>query len=346
MKMNAKRLLTAVTLALLATREARAVQITEFVVSGSPERITPGPDGRVWFCDFELDQIGALTHEGVLSDYPVASGAGCEGIASAGGVLFYTELLRGRVGVMAVNGSTDDSISPAYANPLGITYGGDGRVFFANAGAASVATSEVLGSLPINATYTLAPSSQPSDVTLGPDGRIWVTEYAGDAIAACDPASTSCLQYPLAPGSSPHGIAAGPDGALWITELGSNKVARMTTLGAVTGEYPVPTAAASLGFITAGLDGNLWFTESSGNKIGRITTNGAVTEFPVPTPASVPWGITAAADGNIWFTESHAGRVGRLRPSVPGDVGGDGSVDVSDVFYLINYLFAGGPAPK
>jgi hypothetical protein len=29
-----------------------------------------------------------------------------------------------------------------------------------------------------------------------------------------------------------------------------------------------------------------------------------------------------------------------------GDADGSGAVDVSDVFYLINYLFAGGPAPK
>ena len=28
-----------------------------------------------------------------------------------------------------------------------------------------------------------------------------------------------------------------------------------------------------------------------------------------------------------------------------GDVNGDGNVDIGDVFYLINYLFAGGPAP-
>jgi hypothetical protein len=26
-------------------------------------------------------------------------------------------------------------------------------------------------------------------------------------------------------------------------------------------------------------------------------------------------------------------------------VNGDSAIDVSDVFYLINYLFAGGPAP-
>ena len=30
---------------------------------------------------------------------------------------------------------------------------------------------------------------------------------------------------------------------------------------------------------------------------------------------------------------------------IPGDVDGDGVVSVSDVFYLINFLFAGGPAP-
>jgi hypothetical protein len=32
-------------------------------------------------------------------------------------------------------------------------------------------------------------------------------------------------------------------------------------------------------------------------------------------------------------------------PSCPGDANGDTKVDVGDVFYLINYLFAGGPPP-
>ncbi|HNX50316.1 MAG TPA: hypothetical protein PKL08_09135 [Thermoanaerobaculaceae bacterium] len=29
----------------------------------------------------------------------------------------------------------------------------------------------------------------------------------------------------------------------------------------------------------------------------------------------------------------------------PGDLNGNGAIDVQDVFYLINFLFAGGPAP-
>ena len=33
-------------------------------------------------------------------------------------------------------------------------------------------------------------------------------------------------------------------------------------------------------------------------------------------------------------------------PIGPADPNATGTVDVSDVFYLINYLFAGGPAPK
>jgi hypothetical protein len=33
-------------------------------------------------------------------------------------------------------------------------------------------------------------------------------------------------------------------------------------------------------------------------------------------------------------------------PVCPADVNADGGVGVDDVFYLINFLFAGGPAPK
>jgi len=32
-------------------------------------------------------------------------------------------------------------------------------------------------------------------------------------------------------------------------------------------------------------------------------------------------------------------------PACPADATGDGRVDVLDVFFLINYLFAGGPPP-
>ena len=123
-----------------------------------------------------------------------------------------------------------------------------------------------------------------------------------------------------------------------------NKIGRMTTDGVLT-QFPVPTANASVQGICAGADGNVWFTETGGGKVARITKNGAVTEYAVPDAGAVT-AMTAGPDGNIWFLDATRNRIYRLQVFVPGDVNDDGVVTVSDVFYLINYLFAGGPAPK
>ena len=53
---------------------------------------------------------------------------------------------------------------------------------------------------------------------------------------------------------------------------------------------------------------------------------------------SFGWGI-----GNAW----NALHVSFAPPSyVHGDANRDGSVDISDVVYIVNYIFAGGPAPN
>ena len=63
------------------------------------------------------------------------------------------------------------------------------------------------------------------------------------------------------------------------------------------------------------------------------------------TPGGHVEGIACGPDGSIWFTESTANKVGRLWLRPPADANGDGKMDVSDVFYLIKDLFAGGPPP-
>jgi hypothetical protein len=95
--------------------------------------------------------------------------------------------------------------------------------------------------------------------------------------------------------------------------------------------------------------GAAWvFTRSSGvwsQKGGKLLGMGAkgTAEFGYSVSVSSdantvvvggPYDRTAA--GAIWVF---------FRPCGHGDQNGNGVVDVSDVFYLINYLFAGGPAP-
>jgi streptogramin lyase len=330
--------------ALLAAPRAQAVKITEYIAEGNPQRITTGPDGRLWFCEGTGFKVGAITTSGALTEYPTETGAECEGITAAFGDIWITEATyKGQLGQLNVAGYY--GASPGGTDPTGITSGDDGRVWWVDGLANIVRALRIWGNAPPTTTYTLSAGASPADIALGPDGRMWVTEYAGDAIAACDPSGTTCIEYSLAHGANPLGIAAGPDGNLWIAESGLNRIQRMTVGGAINGTFPVPTASSSPSFITAGRDGYLWFTEASGNKIALITTSGEIVEYPIPTPASLPWGITAGPDGAIWFAEASGQKIGRLELHVPGDMNGDGSVNIADVFTLINFLFAGGPLP-
>jgi virginiamycin B lyase len=69
--------------------------------------------------------------------------------------------------------------------------------------------------------------ARPHAIAAGPDGTLWFTEWAANAIG-CTPrtaasASTGC---PLP--DQPHGIALGPDGAMWVA-LAIGAIARVET---------------------------------------------------------------------------------------------------------------------
>ena len=70
-------------------------------------------------------------------------------------------------------------------------------------------------------TITEFPISGPNgnleEITAGPDGNLWYTEFTGDKIGKITPSGV-VTEFGLAPDSGPHGIAAGPDGNLWFAE--------------------------------------------------------------------------------------------------------------------------------
>jgi virginiamycin B lyase len=189
------------------------------------------------------------------------------------------------------------------------------------------------------------PNSHPSAITLAGDGNLWFTEGNGNKIGSVTPAGV-VADYPLtSAGASPSAIAA--KGALLaFSEPGVNKIgyAYVDEPGSIF-EDPVPTPGSSPQAITLGADGAFWFVEYLGNRVARAVF-GAIVEYPIPTSASHPRSITATNDGELLFTEQSGGKSGRVQLHPLGDVNGDGSVGVGDVFYLIDFLFAGGPEPK
>jgi streptogramin lyase len=249
--------------------------------------ITEGPDGNLWFGEsatggtlksFSTNkQIGKITTDGRLTEYPLP-------------------------GAMGANG---------------ITAGPDGDLWFGENHPGRHATcSGQVAKTTTSGKITEFPSSLvgcPGSFVAGRDGNLWFTEGKNTIGKITTGGSLTTYHVPNGPMGYPYpnGIALGPDGNLWFTESGGNKIGKITTNGTIT-EYPIPTANAGPYAIAAGRDGNLWFTEYSSNHIGKISTNGAITEYPIPTANAEPMGIAVGLNGNLWFTEYSGNKIGKI----------------------------------
>ncbi len=204
-------------------------------------------------------------------------------------------------------------VKTANRQPLGITAGPDGNIWFTEQASPTIGRSTLTGEM----TEFPGLASPAQTITAGPDGDLWFTEQAANKIGRMTTSGT-LEQFPLPGGSKPLDIIAGPDGNLWFTEQGGNgAIARITPVGTVTEFTTGLTPKSQPEGIAVGPDGNLWFTEAANpGRIGRITTGGTIAEFASGlTPESWPRDIVAGADGNLWFTEfADPGRIGRITP--------------------------------
>ncbi len=194
------------------------------------------------------------------------------------------------------------------------------------------------------------PSAHRFGLAAGGDGGVWAVDpvndviirYRGDGSVITGSTSAS---VPTA-SAHPRQIAWCPGfGGVLATEFNASKIAfAQYVSSAVETNELLATPSGPAAGIACGTDGAVWYTVPTTNKIGRIL-NGVAQEFSVPTAASTPYGILIGPDGSVWFSENGTHKIGRLRLRPVGDANGDGQVSVADVFYIINFLFAGGAAP-
>ena len=164
-------------------------QANDFAVptlSSSPYAVTAGPDGNLWFTEYNASKIGEinpLTH------------------------------------------ATSDFATPtASSEPFAITVGPDGNIWFTETIPSMIGEiNPVTHATSDFATPTS--SSNPSSITVGPDGNIWFAEFNASRIGEMNPVThaTSDFATPTA-FASPYGIVAGEDGALWFIEHAANRV--------------------------------------------------------------------------------------------------------------------------
>ncbi len=316
--------------------------IVEFPIPtarSGPVGITAGPDGNLWFTEFDGDNIGRVTPDGTITEFALPAFSGATDIAAgADGNVWFTERGSQRAPYSVLGGNNIGRISPAgmithfavptaRSQPAGIAAAPGNGLWFTEAWAIQIG--RIVGSDDVSSpTVTIKEYSVPSlanglnggpgYIAAGPDGNLWFTEYDAGRIGRMAPWGI-VTEFPLpSAGGHPADITAGPDGNLWFTDPGANSIGRISVTGSIT-EFPIPTAQSDLYAITAygitaGPDGNLWFVEGQGNKLGRITPTGAITEFLLPAAKSYPADITAGPDGNLWFTEGGSNKIGRITP--------------------------------
>jgi streptogramin lyase len=77
-------------------------------------------------------------------------------------------------------------------------------------------------------TFTGTGTDFPHQITAGPDGNIWFTNYGNNTIGRITPSGV--VTDFSGPGiSGPEGITVGPDKALWFTNHSSASIGRITT---------------------------------------------------------------------------------------------------------------------
>jgi virginiamycin B lyase len=162
--------------------------------SSDPSDLVSGPDGRLWFTEqaVGVSKIGAMTTTGAFQEFPTPT-PGSEPssiINTAGGILWFTEAGAAAIGRITTTGAITEFPS-AGTTPSGIAAGGDGALWytlgFGGTPGCSGTSDHAVGRITSGGTFTNkfatpTPASDPSDITVGPDGALWFSEFCGNKI--------------------------------------------------------------------------------------------------------------------------------------------------------------------
>ena len=257
------------------------VQIKEFPIGGNPIPLTVGPDGNFWTWFSGTTSVARMTPTGVVTGFVTPLG--------------FPE-----------------------STPGHCVDGHDGNVWCSNTGGPLLRISVATGA---STVFDLPPNSGAMDVTLGPDGALWYTDFGLNEIGRMT-LQGAVTEYPVpAAFVAPRSITVGPDGALWFTSDDA-QVGRMDTTGGGFLYYDLPehptNLIAQFGAITTGPDGNLWLSvlpNTGPGKIVRVSPGGQITEFGLPNDADGVVDLVVGPDRAIWFTQESASQIGRITTS-------------------------------
>jgi virginiamycin B lyase len=144
----------------------------------------------------------------------------------------------------------------------------------------------------------------PYELRMGPDGRVWVSELAGNRVFAYDPAADRYRVWDMpTPFAGPRRLDVGSDGVVWIPEYASSALARLDPATGAIDEFPLPIPDAAP--YIARVDprtGAVWIGTGSADAILRFDpATRRFDTFPLPTRgAMIRHMAIDSRTGDVW----------------------------------------------
>ncbi|HUF36319.1 MAG TPA: hypothetical protein VMN37_10240 [Gemmatimonadales bacterium] len=181
-----------------------------------------------------------------------------------------------------------------YAHSLGLAR--DGKVWFNGhftrapelIGSVDAATGQVrTHEVPPHPVLAAGPGGPiPYELRIGPDGRVWMSELAGNRLVAFTPRTGSFETFPLpTPHSGPRRFDVDPKGIVWIPAYSANRLLRLDPAAGTTREIDLPVRDA-LPYVVRRdpRDGSLWIGTSAADALLRYRpASGRFDVYPLPS---------------------------------------------------------------
>ena len=203
--------------------------LTEYSV-GTPQAqpwdITALPSGDLWFTEENVDQVGVITQEGWVTEYPAGSYPTHITTGPDGNVWFTDEIGDdiARLDPSDPYNITYFPVPTAGALPWSITSGPDGNLWFTElvGNVGKITTDGTITEYPVTGG-----TSGIAGIAAAPSGdALWFTENDAGLIGSIGIDGTLGPET-LNAGYYPFGITAGPDGNMWFAVGYADEIGRV-----------------------------------------------------------------------------------------------------------------------
>jgi virginiamycin B lyase len=248
-----------------------------------PRSVTVAPDGVVWFTSAENGRIGKIDGN-VVTTYPAIENVDDIEVAADGDIWFNAFPETGDERIGRFEPDTEDLYTyeisglvyrmtpdPTAGMWFGWSNAGGGNSRIRHITPPAVVTDPPTVTTP---GFSTAPATEVTDLTYGPDGRLWFTAEDAGQIGRMNPASGAVTIFTHPQVRVPNEIIPGPGGDLWFTVRLGGRLGRMdpATGSIVTYQDPTDTVEGPIGLAEGG-DGNIWYTrivDGTDDLVGRL----------------------------------------------------------------------------